>query len=356
MSIKNYNIIGLMSGTSLDGLDVAFCNFKLVNSNWEYSIINSKTYKYSKHWKENLKNIENKSALEFVKLNSTLGKHYGNLINSFINEFNINRTNIDAIASHGHTIFHQPNLGFTTQIGNGASICATTKINTIVDFRSLDVALKGQGAPLVPIGDMMLFKEFDFCLNIGGIANISSKKNGNRVAKDITFANIISNYICSNINLEYDNRGELAKKGKIDINLLNFLDNIIDNYTKNNSSLGKEIFIKDIKPYLDNLKISNYDKLRTISEHIANKVSENILENSSVLITGGGAYNECWIELIKEKSKANITIPNNKIIDFKEALIFAFLGVLKLEKKSNCLSTVTGATKNSIGGVVYEYN
>jgi len=341
-------IIGLMSGTSLDGLDIAYCEFYYNKESWSYKIINSKTVEYSISWKNKLQNMENSSALDFIKTDTELGIYFGSQVNNFIAEFKINK--VDAIASHGHTIFHQPELGFTTQIGNGAQIFATTTIKTINDFRTIDVALGGQGAPLVPVGDLLLFNEYKHCLNLGGIANISSKKNEQINAKDITFANMIGNYLCQDLNITYDDKGSIARSGKLNQELFLFLNST----TENTKSLGKELFTKVIIPQLENTKISTADKLCTLAHHLASKISENVKPSEDLLITGGGAYNDFWIELIKEKSNANITVPNQTTIEFKEALIFAFLGALKLQNKNNCLKSVTGASRNNVGGVIYQ--
>lgn len=344
-----------MSGTSLDGLDIAYCQFNYENEKWSYKIIASKTYNYTDKWKDKLKTVEESSALEFIKTDTQLGRYFGEKVNSFIKEFNLNKKKIDAIASHGHTVFHQPHLGFSTQIGNGAQICATTAHKTIVDFRSLDVALNGQGAPLVPIGDLLLFSDYDYCLNIGGIANISSQKKGQRIAKDITFANMIGNYLCEELNIPFDDQGRIASIGKEDSNLLNFLNKLTSIKNLKNKSLGKEIFTEKIKPFLDKTSISTEDKLHTLGKHIALKVKESVTPNSSLLITGGGTYNHFWIAEIEARTKAKITIPSHQIIEFKEALIFAFLGALRLQETSNSLTSVTGAKKDNIGGAVYVY-
>lgn len=350
-----YHIIGLMSGTSLDGLDIAYCQFNYENESWSYKILASKTYEYSKEWVCKLKTVENSTALDFIKTDTELGRYFGEKINTFISTFKINKSEIDAIASHGHTIFHQPHLGFTTQIGNGAQICAVSQLKTIVDFRSLDVALNGQGAPLVPIGDKLLFETFDYCLNLGGIANISTHKNGISKAKDITFANMIGNYLCEEINLPFDDKGAVAKKGKLNKQLIKFLNELTSFKKLNNKSLGKETFTNEIKPFLNKLNIKTEDKLYTLSIHIANKIAEVTTPYSTLLITGGGAFNDFWVEQIKEKTNTIITIPSPEIIEFKEALIFAFLGALRLSEKDNCLSFVTNAKKDNIGGAIYVY-
>jgi len=348
--MKTFRTIGLMSGTSLDGLDIAYCKFTLNKNKWEYTILHAKTYPYSQQWRERLQTVENQSALDFIKTDTELGIYFGQKTNDFIAHYKINKQEIDAIASHGHTIFHRPELGFSTQIANGSQIGATTNITTINDFRSLDVALGGQGAPLVPIGDLLLFNTYDFCLNLGGIANISVKtKNEDIQAFDLCFANMANNYICNQIGLAYDDKGQLAQTGKTDHSLLQQLLSTVE---EQKQSLGKEFFTQHLLPILNRSTIEPKDKLHTIGEYLAITISNTLENNKKVLVTGGGAYNLFWIEKIKSKTKADIIIPNKQVIDFKEALIFAFLGVLRLEKQINCLQSVTKATKNSIGGSI----
>jgi len=304
-----------MSGTSCDGLDIAHCEFAFKDGNWNYKIINAKTYKYSESW--------------------------------------IN------ISSHGHTIFHQPSNGITYQIGNGANITAKTGITTISDFRTLDVALNGQGAPLVPIGDELLFPDYDYCLNLGGFANISFKQDNKRIAFDICPVNIAINYFTSKyFNLLYDKNGNFAKKGKVNINLLEKLNSLSYYKLEYPKSLGREWFEKNFINVISNYKIDAYDLLRTLYEHIAIQLSL-VIENTkdkTILVTGGGAFNSFLIEILKNKTKANIIIPEENLINFKEALIFAFLGLLRFNKNINCLSSVTGAKKDNCGGIIYLSN
>lgn len=350
--MESFDVIGLMSGTSLDGVDIALCNFYF-DKKWHYSITHCETTPYSSNWKNILANLENETALNYALHHANLGKMFGEKINHFIQKNNISK--IDAISSHGHTIFHQPQNNLTSQIGCGAQISATTGIQTICDFRTKDVALGGQGAPLVPIGDELLFSEYDYCLNLGGIANISFKKNGKRVSFDIGMANMVSNYLAQKENFEYDDKGNLAKSGNFNENLFNDLNNIDYFANSGPKSLGKEDFINSFIPLLDKHTLSNADKLHTFAKHLVTQISKT-LDNSpkkKLLITGGGAFNNYWISELKKTSSEQIILPKKEITEYKEALIFAFLGLLRMKNAINCLSSVTGAKQDSIGGAIY---
>jgi len=351
--MKNeYHVIGLMSGTSLDGLDIAYIKFINKNKKIAYSIDISETHCYSAEIKERIFNAHTLNAEEFLLFHNYYGEYIGDLVNEFIKKNNLT---IDFISSHGHTIFHQPQNKFTCQIGNGASICAKTKTTTISDFRTYDIALGGNGAPLVPIGDLHLFSTYKYCLNLGGFANISIKDDENIYAFDIAPCNFALNHLTQKIGKEYDNNGELAQKGNLNINLLKELNSI--EYFQQNppKSLGREWFETIYKPILDKYDISISDKLNTIVENIADQIVEHFDNNPehSVLITGGGAYNKFLIDKISSKTNNEVQIPENKIIDFKEALIFAYLGLLKYTNKVNTLKSVTGASKDSKGGIIH---
>ncbi len=352
--MQTYYVIGIMSGTSLDGVDIAYCKFQF-EKKWKYEILQSTCYPYNETWKSKLKNAENTSALELQQLNIELGFYFAHLVNSFITKNNLEA--IDFISSHGHTIFHQPKNNLTLQIAAGEIIAAETNIKTICDFRVLDVALGGQGAPLVPIGDQHLFNEFDFCLNIGGFANISFLQNNKMLASDICPANIVLNNIVNSINLPYDDQGMLAAKGTCNDVLLAKL-NALEFYHLNfPKSLGKEWVIENINPILNAFDLSIEDILSTFVEHIAIQIAKVCNTQKSltkILITGGGAYHTFLIDRIKFHTHHQIIIPEKNIIEFKEALIFAFLGVLRLRNEINCLSSVTGARKDNCGGVIFE--
>ncbi|MDQ3190911.1 MAG: anhydro-N-acetylmuramic acid kinase [Bacteroidota bacterium] len=349
-----YTAIGLMSGTSLDGIDVTCCNYFKNGEKWEFEFLKGQTIPYSKEWKQKLSEVENKSALEFSVINS----EYGHLLGKHAAEFiKVNRLKVDFVSSHGHTIFHQPDKKLTVQIGSGSSIAAECLLPVVCDFRTLDVALNGQGAPLVPAGEIHLFNEYPMCLNIGGFANITLNSTGKRSAFDICPANIVLNYLVNILDpsLEYDPLGINSSNGKIDYKLLNSLNEIEFYKSSSHKSLGKEWVLKNIYPLLLSSNNTYIDLLRTFTEHISIQISKIINEQNpgKVLITGGGAFNSFLIERIKALSKHELVIPSEEIILFKEAIIFGFLGVLRMEKKPNCLKSVTGADFDNVGGAVY---
>jgi len=298
-----YNVIGIMSGTSLDGLDICYCNFILSNNNkWKFNIKNTSTIKYSSDFEKRLSTAKSLNGLDLMILHNELGN-----------------------------------------------------LPVICDFRSTDVALGGQGAPLVPIGDELLFSNYDYCINLGGIANISYKKDKQRIAFDICPVNMVLNYLSQKIGFNYDDKGKMASKGKTDKELLDKLNKL--NYYKNTSpkSLGIEWIEKEIFPLLNTSKISFEDQLSTFVAHIVLQISKTISgTNKKIIITGGGAYNTYLIEQLNKATKNQIIIPSKEIIEFKEALIFAFLGVLRWRKEPNCLKSVTEAKNNNVGGCIYQ--
>lgn len=347
-------IVGLMSGTSLDGLDLALCEFETSGENYAYKLISATTVNYPLEWKKRLSAIKNRSADDYFKLHAAYGKFIGEQANEFLN---VNGQHADAVASHGHTVFHQPQLGFSTQIGCGATIAATTGITTVCDFRSLDVANGGQGAPLVPIGDKLLFGNYQACLNIGGIANISfDDKHGKRIAYDICEANMLLNHLAEKAGNAYDKGGEMAKTGKANEELLIQLNSSRFYSQSGAKSLGREWFEQNILGVIGTSSLDLKDLLATSTEHIAQIIANDLNNNKihNVLVTGGGAFNTNLIERLRSKTSCEIVIPSNETVNFKEALIFAFLGYLRLNEKINTLSSVTGATKDSIGGAVYQ--
>ena len=350
--MHTYHLIGIMSGTSLDGVDLAYCKFTF-NGTWKYDIIHGKTYDFAEDWTKKISSLHEAKAVDYVESDFQLGHFFGKLVNDFIEEYNL--SHIDAIASHGQTILHRPDLGYTSQIGHPAAIAASTGIQTIGDFRSLDVALGGQGAPLVPIGDELLFSDYDYLINLGGISNISFKENGVRNSFDITMANMVSNHLSKELGYSYDKSGDLASKGSLDTELLYQLNKIEYLSRPAPKSLGKEYFESHFLPVIESSFISPEDKLHTFGIHLAEQIAKVINRNTNgkVLITGGGAYNNFWIQEVQKLTENEIVVPENTLVDFKEALIFAFLGALRLNEKTNTLSSVTGASRNSAGGNIY---
>jgi len=350
---KKMTVLGLMSGTSLDGLDLALCEFDRTADTYSFDILQSRTSSYSAEWKDRLNHVKNAKAEDYFKLNAAYGRYTADEVNLFLKTSSVKP---HVIASHGHTVFHQPQLGFSTQLGCGATIAANTGFTTICDFRSLDVAHAGQGAPLVPIGDQLLFGKYGACLNIGGIANVSySAQDNNRTAFDICEANMLLNYLAEKTGKSFDKDGEIARLGKINLDLLKSL-NVQDYYIKSGAkSLGREWFENNILPLLDASALPIHDLLSTATEHVAQIIANTFAEKKikNVLVTGGGAFNVFLMQRLRSKTTADIVIPDAQIINFKEALIFAFLGYLRLNEQINSLKSVTGAKKNSVGGAVY---
>ena len=345
-------IIGVMSGTSLDGIDIAYV--KISNTeNYNFEIINSITVSYSKKWKTALKNGFHLKGEELTKLDADYGIFLGEIIQEFITKNNI--TTIDYIASHGHTIYHNPEKNYTLQIGNGPYITSITGIKTICDFRSQDIALGGQGAPLVPIGDMLLFSEYDYCLNLGGFSNISLNENNQRIAFDICPVNIVLNHYVAPLNIDYDDKGIIASSGEVDLTLLNKLNSLPFYNDSKPKSLGYEFIVETIIPIIDKYSLETKDILRTFVEHVAIQITRKVASNSSktVLVAGGGAYNTFLIKRIQSYTKTKLIIPNDTIINYKEALVFALLGFLKDEGQNNCLKSVTGASKDHSSGIIF---
>jgi len=349
---EKYKVIGIMSGTSLDGLYMAFCTFETENGHWNFGILEAETISYSREWLDLLTKLPQSDALSISMAHAAYGKWIGESCRAFIKKHQLNPS---LIASHGHTIFHNPKAFLTLQIGSGAAIAAETGITTVCDFRSLDVALHGQGAPLVPIGDRLLFGDYAACVNIGGFANISAETNGQRLAYDICPANIVLNAVVSELGLRFDESGNIAGSGKTDTDLLRQLDKLPYYSQPSPKSLGREWVEKWIQPILDQSTISLADMLSTLTEHIAGQISRSLPPSTTqkFLFTGGGVHNKYLMERIAALSECCIVIPDTKTIEFKEALIFAFLGVLRLRGENNCLAEVTGADHDNCGGAVY---
>tara|TARA_B100002052_G_scaffold2106_1_gene2031 strand:- start:39 stop:1085 length:1047 start_codon:yes stop_codon:yes gene_type:complete len=342
-------VIGVMSGTSLDGLDLCHVIFNLENLS-DFKIANSTTISYPKKISEKLHNIVKKNINQINKIDIEYGTFIGESINKFISSFNLN--DIDLISSHGHTVFHQPDVGKTLQIGNGMIINKITGIRTVNNFRQQDVKLGGQGAPLVPIGDKLLFKKYKYCLNLGGFVNISIKKSKKIFAYDICPLNTVLNFYSKKIGHEYDYNGNFSKTGIINNNLFNELNELSYYFEKHPKSLGIEFVLGEVFPIIDKYKLSEIDVLATYIKHAAYQISKNILDNEKVLISGGGSFNKTLIKSLKNYG-INISLPNKLIINYKESLIFALLGYLRLNNEINCLKSVTGATRDHSSGDIF---
>ena len=339
-----------MSGTSLDGLDIALCDFHL-DEKWTFKILEAETISYDESLKQQLFGLSKGSAVELAKSHTMFGRFCGEQVADFMRR---KKVRAHFVASHGHTVFHQPSSGFTTQIGDGASMSVEAGLPVVCDFRSTDVALGGQGAPLVPLGDQLLFAEYDSCLNLGGIANISFEAEGKRVAFDISACNILFNHLAQEKDMAYDKGGEIASSGKVHSKLLEELNSekyFSKVYPK---SLGREDVDLILNKYfvLNSYALSIEDLMATAVEHVAQQIGK-LAVSGKMLVTGGGAFNSNLVSRIKNYSGATPVIPDQLLVNYKEALIFAFLGLKRWRSEVNCLGTVTGASRDNIGGAIY---
>ena len=346
---SSFNIIGVMSGTSVDGLDLCYVSFnKDLLSN--YKIICSETIDYPSILKTNLINAINLDDTKLKELDFKLGEFIGFSIEDFLQNNNLSKP--DLISSHGHTVYHQPKILKTLQIGSGKVINKVTGVKTVNNFREQDVKLGGEGAPLVPIGDKILFKNYKYCLNLGGFVNISIKNNDQIFAYDICALNTVLNFYSKKIGYEYDKNGSLSKQGAINSDMFDELNKLNFYSKKNPKSLGIE-FVKEVLfPLINKHQINYSDVLATYIKHVAFQIKKNINDEEKVLLSGGGSFNKTLIQNL-ENYNINYTIPENTIINFKESLIFALLGYLKINNKTNCLKSVTGASRDHSSGDIF---
>jgi len=356
--MNSYNIVGIMSGSSMDGVDLAHCTLSQADGKWDFTINEGTTIPFNEKWRVRLSQLRKQSALNYVKTDVFFGYFLGEICNEFIQNNNLD---VDFIASHGHTAFHNPSKGITAQVGDGQSLSAITNLPVVNDFRRMDVAKMGEGAPLVTIGDDLLFEEYDYCINLGGFANISTQIEGTRIGYDICANNILLNRIARDLGKPYDEDGQIADSGSINYELLKDLNNI-EYYNKPfPKSLSRDWINKELWHIVrDYRETSLEDRMTTIVDHIATQIGDNIEDlsdgnsaNKKVLVTGGGAFNNALIDYIKSHTDAEIIIPEDTLVNYKESMIFALLGVLRINNDENILGKGTGANENSIAGALH---
>ena len=351
--MRKYNIIGLMSGSSLDGIDLVDVDF-WNDGKWHFEIVAKDNYDYDDDWKHKLSDAFYYNENQLKTIDYQYGAFLGQVTKQFIDKYNLHP---EIVASHGHTIFHRPQEHYTLQIGDGQALANACNVMVINDFRTEDVLKGGHGAPLVPIGDKLLFSDYPICLNIGGIANVSYDVDGQRIAYDICIANQVLNYLAS--PLPYDRDGLIARSGTIDNQLLTILNSHPFYSQKHPKSLGREFFEENIKPLLENHD-NVADMMATFVEHIATQIAKSIDDvktchgaSLQMLITGGGAKNKYLVERIQAHTNHKVVVPADDIIDYKEALVFAFLGLLRNNNEINVLKSVTGADSDSCSGKIF---
>lgn len=342
-------VLGVMSGTSCDGLDLALCLFSELNGRWHFEVLQAVTLPYDHALRQQLSSAHTLGAAELIRFDRAFGRYIGDQVKVFLGD---DAGRVSLISSHGHTVFHSPKEGYSFQIGHGAAIAAATGIDTICDLRSTDVALGGEGAPLVPLGDALLFPEADICLNLGGFANLSYDDAGRRVAFDVCPVNLPINALCARLGLAFDRDGDIARSHQPDSRLLSSLERI---YGQERPSLSREWIESHLDPLIDSSELSAEVLIATITEHAARKLAATLdtLPGRTVLCTGGGAFNAFLIERIGALTQNQIMVPAREVVEFKEAIIWAFLGHLAYNKRVNVLSSYTGAAHDSVAGGLY---
>ena len=362
-----YKVIGLMSGSSLDGLDLVYVHFNENGGKWGFEIKNATCVGYSDEWATRLANATTLNAKEYLLLHNDYGRYLSDCVQDFITKNDLHHQ-VDMVASHGHTTFHFPAKRMTAQLGDGATLAAGTQLPVVTDLRALDVALGGEGAPIVPIGEKLLFPGVGFFLNIGGIANITALGTTSPVAFDVCPANRVLNMLAKERDLQFDQGGQLAASGNINDKLLEQLNDLEYYHQPYPKSLANSFGTDEIYPIIKKYGIVTEDSLRTYVEHIALQVKASVLkirkdlpantlnDADQILITGGGALNSFLAERIQHhlvQSGITVVIPSTDIINYKEAIIIALIGVLRWREEYNVIATVTGASRNSISGALW---
>ncbi len=333
----------------MDGLDIAACEFGLTDREWNFRIVAAETISYPDYLATKLDQSFNMDAAALVRLDRQYGDFIGCEVAGFHQKHDFHP---DLVSSHGHTVFHRPGDGYTLQIGHGANIAARCGIPVAFDFRSSDVAFGGEGAPLVPFGDHHLFGNFDYCLNLGGFTNISFEQHGIRKAGDICPLNIVTNRIAQILGKPYDHNGESGKSGHVIQELLDELNSLDFYKLPIPRSLGREYIEEIVWPLLVKHDSSPQDMLRTWYEHAAMQIGSYLKTGGKVLVTGGGSFNKFFIQRLSSWSESEIVIPEANLVNYKEALIFAFIGLLRLREEPNCFGSVTRASKDAICGMI----
>jgi anhydro-N-acetylmuramic acid kinase len=363
-----YKAIGIMSGSSLDGLDIAYTQFQETGGKWDFEILHAECLPYSTAWAGRLSTATSLSALDYQLLHADFGHYIGEQVNLFIDRFDLHHK-VHLVSSHGHTTFHVPTRKMTAQLGDGAAIAAVTGLPVVSDLRAMDVAFGGQGAPIVPIGEKLLLNDYDLLLNLGGIANISARNHGDYIAFDVCPANRIMNMIAGRQGLEYDENGALAAKGTASFELLQRLDQLEYYGLPYPKSLANDFGTGTVLPLIDQYGLSMEDALRTCVEHICAQLSRSVTSLNTIqvmegtetsprkmLVTGGGAQNEFLISRLKEVlggMQVEIVVPGRNLVNYKEAMIMGLIGILRWREEYNVLSSVTGAARSSIGGALW---
>lgn len=353
---ETYTVTGLMSGSSLDGLDLAFCRFTRHEAGeWEGCILEARTVAFPPALLEDLRRLPAASALELVRTDTAFIRFCAGEVQQLIAGCG---EKPGLIASHGHTVFHNPGAGYTLQIGNGGLLAGLTGIPVVSDFRTLDVGLGGQGAPLVPGAEKHLFPSYQACLNLGGIANLSFPQEAAARGFDVCPCNQLLDLVSSRRGLAFDRDGLLAEKGKVDPDLLQSLRAIPFHRKAGPKSLGNEEVRNIWFPVLAAFETEPEHVLATLCQYIALETAAALPAagpTGRLLITGGGAFHPVLVRGINHACTGwETVVPEKTLISFKEAYCFAFLGLLRWRGENNTLAAVTGARHDAPGGALYQ--
>ncbi|TAD84805.1 MAG: anhydro-N-acetylmuramic acid kinase [Bacteroidetes bacterium] len=365
-----YRAIGIMSGSSLDGLDVAYVEFDENRGQWTYDVVAAECMPYSPHWEEALRHATALSALDYLRLHVRYGHYLGEAVNQFIARHGLEHR-VQLIASHGHTSFHEPANQLTAQLGDGAAIAAVTGINVVSDLRAMDMALGGQGAPIVPMGEALLLSKYPLLLNLGGIANLTATMQAQpdgistTIAFDICPANRVLNMFAAAQGLPYDDGGKLAATGHLRDEVLSQLNGQPYYSQPFPKSLANQFGTDTIYPVLKAANLSVPDALRTMVEHVVVQTVRSVgrvvqkmgaHQPRQVLVTGGGAANAFLIDRLTmglQPLGVEVVVPPAQLVEFKEAMVMALLGVMRWREENTVMHSVTGAARSSIGGAVW---
>ncbi len=356
-----YKVIGLMSGSSLDGLDIVFAEVSEEAGAWGFEIVAASCYAYDSGWKARLQTATQLSAFDYQLLHVQYGAYLGAAVNRFVEEHALHYQ-VAFIASHGHTTFHAPAQKLTAQLGDGAALAAATGLPVVSDLRALDVAFGGQGAPIVPVGEKLFWNEYDLFLNIGGIANVSVNNPDDYIAFDVCSANRVLDALAQNAGHDYDSGGALAATGRPHDGLLKKL-NALHYYTQPApKSLANAFGADVVLPLLQSIPLSTQDALHTYVLHMAEQIKNAVARYRTghgvlkMLVTGGGAFNAFLVQQIQQHLQplsVEVVVPDAQLVAYKEALIMALLGVLRWRQAYTTLPSVTGAARGSIGGALW---
>lgn len=350
--MQKHLVIGLMSGSSLDGLDVCLVEFAVKNNSWKFEIKASEVYDYEEDFRQQLRILPEGTAYELAQMHTEFSRKQAFYLQDFFEKHPASQQ-AELIVSHGQTIFHQPEKSFTTQIGCGATLAALTHKKVVCDLRTYDLALGGQGAPLVPFGEKYLFEDYSSFVNIGGICNISIHASDTIEAYDVCPGNTLLNLLAQEMNLRYDDEGQIARSGQLHEELLHALSQVSFYKKSPPKTLGTEHILQNWLPIIQKYEIPTADKMHTVVEHIAQQIVKNLPSNQPILVTGGGAFNSYLMERMQHHSQAQVVVPAAEIVEFKEALIIAFVGLMRYLGQNNFLSSVTGADRDHMGGALY---